>query len=236
LELLFVDSVSAYHGSIEAIHDVTLSVDRGEVVGVFGPNGAGKSTLLRSVMGLIKISDGRIRLGGEDIAGLAPHRIVSRGVAYVPEGRRIFPMMTVEENLGVAVPRGCPDVREREAEAFSLFPKLEEKRSEQAGQLSGGEQQMLAIARALMSRPRLLVVDEPSLGLSPAAVSRVVEAIEALAKGGVAILLAEQNLDLALGVSGRVYVFENGRVLFGGRSDELSGDPRLTVTFHAGMV
>jgi branched-chain amino acid transport system ATP-binding protein len=225
LELLSADSVSAYHGNIQVLYGVNLTVAHGEVVAIFGANGAGKTTLLRAIMGIVGISDGSIRLGGEEISRFAPHQIVSRGVSFVPEGRRIFPAMTVEENLAVAVPRGCPDADRRKAEVYSLFPALEERRSAQAGKLSGGEQQMVAIGRALMPKPRLLVLDEPSLGLSPRAMAKTIDALRGLAKSGMSVLLAEQNPDLALGASDRAYILENGRILFGGSSRDLTDDP-----------
>ena len=227
MQLLTIDSVSAYHGNIRALYDVSLAVDQGEVVAVFGANGAGKSTLLRSVMGLVRVSEGSIRLRGEEITRLAPHQIVSRGVSFVPEGRRLFPAMTVEENLAVASPRGRPDAHLRMAEVYSLFPSLRDRRPVQAGRLSGGEQQMVAIGRALMAKPSLLVVDEPSLGLSPAAVAKTMDALKGLAGTGMSVLLAEQNPGLALGASDRAYVFENGRAILGGRSRELIDDTRV---------
>ena len=227
MELLSVDRVSAFRGNMQVLYDVSLTVAPGEVVAIFGANGAGKSTLLRSVMGIVRISDGSIRLMGEETSRFAPHQIVSRGVSFVPEGRRIFPAMTVEENLAVAVLRGCPEAHERKAEVYSLFPVLEERHSSQAGKLSGGEQQMVAIGRALMSKPRLLVVDEPSLGLSPGTMAKTIDALRGLARSGMSILLAEQNPDLALGASDRAYIIGNGRILFEGGSPDLMDDPRV---------
>lgn len=225
--LLSVESVYASHGSVKALWDVTLQVDRGEVVAVVGANGAGKSTLLRSIMGLVKISGGSIRLGGEDITRCKPHQLVARGAAFVPEGRRLFGAMSAEENLRAAMPRTCPDAEERIAEVMSIFPQLAEKRRSVAWTLSGGEQQMVAFGRALMSRPKLLVVDEPSVGLSPAAVERVLRALRAMTSEGASVLLAEQDADLALGASDRAYAFANGRVVLSGASSELASDPRV---------
>ena len=194
---------------------------------MLGTNGAGKSTLLRAIMGIDRISDGSISLRGEKIHDRTPHEIVSMGVSFVPEGRRIFPAMTVKENLAVAAPRGCRDASEREAEVCSLFPALRERRTTHAGRLSGGEQQMVAIGRALMARPQLLVVDEPSLGLSPGALGNTIEALKALANEGKSILISEQSPDVALAASDRAYFFENGRVVFSDSSRSLADDPRV---------
>lgn len=227
MSLLSIDSVSVHHGNVQALYGVSMTVGQGETVAVLGANGAGKSTLLRSVMGLSKPSLGRITFRGEDISRLQPHQIVSRGVSFVPEGRRIFPEMTVEENLVVAAPRGCPDEAQRKAEVYSLFPALERRRLTQAGRLSGGEQQMVAIGRALMAKPRLLVVDEPSLGLSPGAMGKTMDTLKGLARSGMAVLLAEQSPEVALATSERAYIFENGRVLLSGKSGDLADDPRV---------
>lgn len=225
--MLSVDSVSVYYGNIRALWEVTIQVGQGEVVSVVGSNGAGKSTLLRSIMGLVRITGGSIRLREEEISSDRPHRIVSKGVSYVPEGRRLFPMMTVEENMRIAAPRSCADIRDRVGELFAMFPVLDERRSTLAGRLSGGEQQMVAIGRALIARPDLLLVDEPSFGLSPVVCDRVFQALKALARGGTAVLLAEQNQDMAFEISDRTYVFENGRTVLSGDSRELRDDPRV---------
>lgn len=225
--MLAIESISVHHGNVQALYDVSLTVGQGETVAVLGANGAGKSTLLRSVMGLAKPSRGRITFEGEDLGRLQPHQIVSKGVSFVPEGRRIFPEMTVEENLSVAAPRSCPDVGQRRAEVYSLFPALDERRLTHAGRLSGGEQQMVAIGRALMARPRLLVVDEPSLGLSPGAMSKTVDALKGLSRSGMSVLLAEQSPEIALAASERAYIFENGRIQLSGKSAELADDPRV---------
>lgn len=222
-----MDSVSAYNGNVRALWDVTLRVGAGETVAVLGSNGAGKSTLLRAVMGLVRVSGGSIRLRGEEIGGADPHRVVSKGVAFVPEGRRLFPSMSVDENLAVGAPRGCRDLAERVRMVRSLFPALGERSATHAGRLSGGEQQMVAIGRALMAKPELLVVDEPSLGLSPAATERTVGALKGLAGAGMSVLLAEQSPALALEASDRTYVFENGRVALSGASGDVAADPRV---------
>lgn len=227
MDLLTMDGVSAHYGRVRALWGVSLSVGRGETVSVLGANGAGKSTALKAVMGLVRVTSGSIRLRGDEIVGAPPHRVVSKGVAFVPEGRRLFPAMSVEENLAVGAPRGCRDLDERAGAVFSLFPALRERRAVHAGRLSGGEQQMVAIGRALMAGPELLVVDEPSLGLSPAATERTVEALNGLSGAGVSVLLAEQSPELALGASDRTYVFENGRVALSGPSREVAADPRV---------
>lgn len=212
---------------------MSIAVEEGEVVAILGTNGAGKSTLLRAIMGVDRISGGSIRFKGEQIHDRAPHEIVSMGVAFVPEGRRVFPAMTVDENLTVAAPRGCRDGSERKAGVYSLFPALRERSRTHAGRLSGGEQQMVAIGRALMSKPDLLVVDEPSLGLSPGAVGDTMEALKGLAGEGKSILLAEQGADIALAASDRAYFFENGCVAFGGSSREFEDDSRVS-SLYAG--
>lgn len=236
MTLLSVDSLSAYHGNVRALWDVSLKVEEGETVALLGANGAGKSTLLRSIMGLVRPSSGSVKLRGEEISSRRPHEIVSRGVSFVPEGRRLFPAMTADENLAVAVPRGCRDAEQRMAEVYSTFPSLTEKRSLQAGTLSGGEQQMIAIGRAMMTKPALLVVDEPSLGLSPAATGRTLKALRGLADEGTSVLLAEQNLDLALSASDRAYVFENGHIAMSGASATLVNDPHVQGAYLGGEV
>lgn len=222
-----MDSISASYGGIRALSDVSVNVHKGEVVSIVGANGAGKSTLLKSVMGLVRVSEGSIRLHGEEIVGDKPHKVVSRGVSFVPEGRRLFQMMTMEENLRVAAPRGCRDTDERIGEVFSLFPSLEGRRGALAGRLSGGEQQMVAIGRATMAKPRLLLVDEPTLGLAPIVCQRVLTSLVNLERIGTAVLLAEQNAAAAMRISKRTYVLEGGRVVTSGPSHELEGDPAV---------
>ncbi len=229
--MLLVNSVSAAYENVRALWEVSLRVEGGEIVAAVGANGAGKSTLLRSVMGLVRVSEGSIALRGTEIAGKKPHQIVSKGVSFVPEGRRLFPLMTVRENLGTGAPRRCDDLEERIGRVYSLFPQLEDRRKMPAGRLSGGEQQMVAIGRAMMAGPELLLVDEPTLGLAPAVCAKVLAALEDLARRGTAVLLAEQNLELALGVSDRAYLFENGRITASGRSQDLRGHPALSEAY-----
>ena len=236
LELLSVDSVSVSYGAVRALSEVSLSVRRGEVVSLVGANGAGKSTLLKAVMGLVRVNRGRITLRGTEIAGDKPHQIAAKGVSFVPEGRRLFPAMTLEENLSVAAPGGCGDVEGRIGEVLSLFPSLAERRTSLAGRLSGGEQQMAAIGRAIMRKPELLLVDEPTLGLAPAVCRTVLGSLEDLAGDGTAVLMAEQSVGPALAVSDRGYVFENGRVAASGPSRELEGSPAVRAAYLGAVV
>ena len=222
--LLELEDVHARYGPVEALHGVSLSVGEGEVVAVLGGNGAGKTTTLRAVSGLVSTS-GEIRFGGERITRAAPERVARAGVAHVPEGRGIFRELSVHENLRLGAylrRRGFAESYER---ACGLFPLLEKRRQQQAGTLSGGEQQMLAIARALMSRPRLLLLDEPSLGLAPIVVREIFGILGDLnEKEGLAVLVVEQNAKLALRSSSRAYVLEVGRVALEGPSTELAED------------
>jgi branched-chain amino acid transport system ATP-binding protein len=227
--VLDAEGLHVSYGDAPALWDVSLSVGPGELVAVVGPNGAGKTTLINAIARLLPIRGGRLRLDGADITRAPAQHVCRRGVALVPEGRRLFGGMTVEENLEL----GCyrPDARpwrlESLARVFDLFPLLRERRRQLAGSLSGGEQQMVAIARALMARPRLLLVDEPSLGLAPAVVDHVFEAIRAIHRDGVSILLIEQNVAQALAVAGRAYVLDGGRVVGEGRPDALLAQSRI---------
>jgi branched-chain amino acid transport system ATP-binding protein len=226
--LLEVSGIHTRYGSIEALKGVSLSVEEGEVVTLIGSNGAGKSTTLRSISGLTPASAGSIRFGGRDITRESTQAIVGRGIALAPEGRHCFSRMTVRENLdlGAHLRRG-PEVAADLERVFALFPRLEERESQKAGTMSGGEQQMLAIGRALMARPRLLLLDEPSMGIAPILVRRIYETIEEINRGGVAILLVEQNANYALGIAGRGYVLETGRVVLSAPSRELREDPEV---------
>ena len=220
--LLLVDGVTARYGSTIAVRDVTLRVDAGEVVAILGANGAGKSTTLKTIVGLLRASDGRIVFNGKDITKLPPERIVRRGVTLVPEGRQVFGGLTVEENLRMGAGMApTATFLDRRAQMLELFPVLSTKLDVFAGLLSGGEQQQLAIARALMSDPTLLLLDEPSLGLAPIIVERVFELIEELRSRGTTLMLAEQNVEKALQVADRAYVFSTGRVELEGPADEL---------------
>jgi branched-chain amino acid transport system ATP-binding protein len=228
--LLRVESCTCAYGPVMALQDVDLEVLRGEVVCVLGVNGAGKTTLLSTIAGLVRPAGGRVVLDGADVGGSRPEEVVRRGVALVPEGRQLFGTLTVRDNLlmGAYVSRrDGPAVKESLEEAFDLFPVLREAQGRAASSLSGGEQQMLAIARALMSRPRLLMLDEPSLGLAPIMVERLMELIGGLAGGDRGVLLVEQLARVALTVAHRGYLLEGGRVALSGTRAELQEDQRV---------
>jgi branched-chain amino acid transport system ATP-binding protein len=226
MTLLKVSDIRARYGSIEALKGVSLTVEEGEVVTLIGSNGAGKSTTLRSVSGLTPASSGTITFAGEDITRVPAHEIVVRGIALAPEGRHCFPRMTVRENLDLgAHRRRGPEVDEDLDRVFTLFPRLAERDRQKAGTMSGGEQQMLAIGRALMARPKLLMLDEPSMGIAPILVQRIYETISEINRSGVAILLVEQNANYALEISRRGYVLETGRVALANDSSQLRDDP-----------
>jgi branched-chain amino acid transport system ATP-binding protein len=223
--MLQLDGLSAGYGAVEVLWEVGLEVGDNEVVALVGSNGAGKTTLLRAVSGLVPPTAGDVRFDGNSLAGLRPEEIVTRGVAHVPEGRRLFSGLTVRENLmagGYAHPDGADLER-----AVALFPRLGERMGQVAGSLSGGEQQMCAIARGLMSRPKLLMIDELSLGLAPKLVDQIIDRLEDVAAQGTSLLVVEQDVDAALRVASRGYVLENGRIAASGSSAELSDDPRV---------
>jgi branched-chain amino acid transport system ATP-binding protein len=226
--LLEISDVRARYGAIEALKGVSLTVGEGEVVTLIGSNGAGKSTTLRSICGLTPAASGTVTFDGEDITGAPPEEIVTRGIALSPEGRRCFARMTVRENLDLgAYRRRGTAIAEDMERVFALFPRLKERAGQKAGTMSGGEQQMLAIGRALMARPRLLLLDEPSLGIAPILVDRIYETIGEIHRSGVAILLVEQNAQRALDAAGRGYVLETGRVVLTNTSAALRSDPRV---------
>jgi branched-chain amino acid transport system ATP-binding protein len=228
MALLEVEDIRTHYGSIEALKGVSLTVEDGEVVTLIGSNGAGKSTTLRSISGLTPASSGRVRFGGQDITRVPAHEIVGYGIALSPEGRHCFPRMTVRENLDLgAYHRRGPDISADLDRVFTLFPRLQEREKQKAGTMSGGEQQMLAIGRALMARPKLLMLDEPSMGIAPILVQRIYETIGEINKAGVTILLVEQNANYALDVSKRGYVLETGRVVLANDSDLLRDDPEV---------
>jgi branched-chain amino acid transport system ATP-binding protein len=226
--LLEVQDIHTRYGNIEALKGVSLTVDEGEVVTLIGSNGAGKSTTLRSITGLTPASSGHVVFEGEDITRVPPQEVVARGIALSPEGRHCFARMTVRENLDMgAFRRRGPDIGEDLDRVFDLFPRLKERENQKAGTMSGGEQQMLAIGRALMARPRLLLLDEPSMGIAPILVQRIYETIGEINRAGVAILLVEQNANYALDISKRGYVLETGRVALANDSAELRNDPEV---------
>lgn len=226
--LLEFREVDVSYGQIQALKKVSLSVHEGETVALIGANGAGKSTLLMSIFGQPRISDGSIIYRGQDISRQSTHFIASNGIAQAPEGRRIFPDMTVEENLLMGtIPIGNRHQNEDKARMFQLFPRLEERRAQRAMTLSGGEQQMLAIARALMSRPKLLLLDEPSLGLAPLVVKQIFTVLRELTAQGMTLLLVEQNAHHALKLANRAYVLVNGEIRLSGSGAELLDNPEV---------
>jgi branched-chain amino acid transport system ATP-binding protein len=231
---LELEALRVRHGAHEAVSGVDLSVDAGEVVGLLGANGAGKTTTLRAVSGLLRPSGGQVRLDGRRLDRLAPHEVVAAGVAHVPEGRRVFSRMSVADNLEMGAytdRRGAPAARER---VLDRLPVLAERREQAAGTLSGGEQQLLALGRALMSSPRVLLLDEPSTGLAPQAVEAVLAGVRELAADGVAVLLVEQDVEVALGIASRAYVLETGRVVVSGSSAQLREDPGVREAYLGG--
>jgi branched-chain amino acid transport system ATP-binding protein len=221
--MLSLKGISAGYGSFQALFDVSLDVAAGEAIGVLGANGAGKTTLMRVISGLLAASAGEIRLDERPITRLPAHRILEAGIAQVPENRRLFPKLTVEENLriGAFIPAARHHYGERRDWVFSLFPRLEARRSQIAGTLSGGEQQMLAIGRALMSKPRLLLMDEPSAGLAPLVVEQVFELVRRIREDGFTVLIVEQNVHQVLGLVDRAYLLEVGRIKLAGSAAEL---------------
>jgi branched-chain amino acid transport system ATP-binding protein len=231
--VLELHDVEVYYGSIRALKGISLTVAEGELVTLIGPNGAGKTTTLKTISGLLRPKTGRVQYRGGPIDRLPPHRIVALGISHCPEGRHIFGRLTVAENLRLgAVQRRDPDgIRQDRERVDELFPVLNERSRQLAGTLSGGEQQMLAIGRALMSRPKLLLLDEPSLGLAPLLVAAIFDTIEQLKQGGTTILLVEQNARLALEVADRGYVMETGRIMLAGAAAELKANPQVEHTY-----
>jgi branched-chain amino acid transport system ATP-binding protein len=228
MALLEVRDIRTRYGSIEALKGISLTVDAAEVVTLIGSNGAGKSTTLRSISGLTPASAGTIMFGGEDITRVPAHEIVGHGIALAPEGRHCFSRMTVRENLELgAHQRRGPGIAEDFTRVYELFPLLKERDRQKAGTMSGGEQQMLAIGRALMARPKLLMLDEPSLGIAPLVVQRIYQTIAEINSSGVAILLVEQNANYALDAASRGYVLETGRVALANDSASLRSDPEV---------
>ena len=232
--LLAVEDLRVAYGPIEAVSGVSFSVAPGDVVAIVGANGAGKTTLLNAICGLVPATGGRVRFDGRDITGLAPHRRVAAGIALSPEGRQVFPDQSVADNLELgAYARGlsAADLASAMEEQFAFFPRLRERREQPAVTLSGGEQQMLAIGRALMANPRLLLMDEPSLGLAPLVIKDIFRAIARLRDGGMTILIVEQMANLALAVADRAYVLETGRVTLTGTGQELLRHPQVRAAY-----
>jgi branched-chain amino acid transport system ATP-binding protein len=231
--LLEIRRLTAGYGDVVVLHEVALAVGKDEVVSIVGANGAGKTTALKAISGLLPVRGGEIAFDGEPLSGLEPHAIVERGIAHVPEGRQLFTNMTVEENLrmGALLASAKAKAAQNQELVMTLFPRLAERRSQMAGTLSGGEQQMLAIGRGLMLGPKLLILDEPSLGLAPMLVANIFETVSRINAEGVAILLVEQNLVQSLRHSHRGYVLETGRIVLEGTGQELLDDPRARRAF-----
>ena len=233
--MLTVDNINVYYGAIHAVKDVSFQVNQGEIVTLIGANGAGKSTILQTVSGLLRAKTGAVTFLGQSLTTVPPHKIVERGLAHVPEGRRVFLQMTVQENLEMGAytqPRGS--VAADLDMVFALFPRLLERRKQVSGTLSGGEQQMLAMGRALMSHPKLLMLDEPSMGLAPLLVEQIFDIIREMHKNGTTILLVEQNAQMALSVADRAYVLETGSIILSGTGKELAASDKVRKAYLGG--
>jgi branched-chain amino acid transport system ATP-binding protein len=236
MDLLSLNKINTYYGKIRAIDEVSLNVESGEIVCLIGANGAGKTTILKTICGLLRPAQGKIVFLGEDLATVASHDIVRRGIAMVPEGRHVFARLTVKENLvmGAFSRHDQEAIREDIEKMFVLFPRLRERHKQLTGTLSGGEQQMLAIARALMVRPRLLLLDEPSMGLSPILLNSIFDTIREINASGTSILLVEQNALMALSIANRGYVLDTGRVVLQGNATELLHNPLVINAYLGG--
>ncbi len=235
MAMLEVNNINVYYGSIHAIRDISFEVQQGEIVTLIGANGAGKSTTLQTISGLLRSRTGSIVFNGKPLGNVPAHKVVSMGIAHVPEGRRIFQQMTVEENIEMgAYTRPGAEYAERAENVFHHFPRLKERRKQIAGTLSGGEQQMLAMGRAMMSKPELLMLDEPSMGLSPILVDEIFEIIKAFHGSGTTILLVEQNANKSLAISDRAYVLENGKIILTGTGKELMQSEEIKKAYLGG--
>ncbi|MDY5991797.1 MAG: ABC transporter ATP-binding protein [Oscillospiraceae bacterium] len=232
--MLKVDNINVYYGSIHAIKDISFEVEQGEIVTLIGANGAGKSTTLQTVSGLLRSKTGSITFLGERIDNVPAHKLVAKGLAQVPEGRRIFLQMSVMENLQMGAYTSKGDTKDDLENVFERFPRLKERKNQIAGTLSGGEQQMLAMGRALMSRPKLMMLDEPSMGLAPILVEQIFDIIKELHKAGTTILLVEQNAEMALQVANRAYVLESGRITLTGTGAELAASDQIKKAYLGG--
>ena len=236
MAMLEIKDINVYYGAIHAIKGISLEVNEGEIVTLIGANGAGKSTTLRTISGLLKPKTGAINFLGNDIAGMAAHKIVREGISQVPEGRRIFAEMTVMENLelGAFIREDKSEIEKDFKMVFGRFPRLEERKLQLAGTLSGGEQQMLAMGRALMSRPKLLLLDEPSMGLAPLLIREIFSIIVDINKAGTTVLLVEQNANMALSIANRAYVLETGRITISGDAKELAASEDIRKAYLGG--
>ena len=233
--LLKVNDINVYYGAIHAINGISFEVNEGEIVTLIGANGAGKSTTLKTISGILRSKTGSIEFDGSDITKLPPHKLAALGIAHVPEGRRIFQQLTVKENLEMgAYTRPASEVKPRIEDVFQRFPRLEERKNQVAGTLSGGEQQMLAMGRALMCRPKLMMLDEPSMGLSPLLVQQIFDIIKELNEQGTTILLVEQNAKMALSIADRAYVLETGNIVMQGGAKDMLSDESVKKAYLGG--
>ena len=232
--MLKVDNINVYYGQIHTLRDISLEVQEHEIVALIGANGAGKSTTLRAISGLLRSKTGSITLMGEDISHTEAYKLVSKGLAHVPEGRHVFLQMTVRENLEMGAYTKSSNVKAGIADVFERFPRLKHRQNQIAGTLSGGEQQMLAMGRALMSKPKLLMLDEPSMGLSPILVQQIFDIIKELHRSGTTILLVEQNAEMALEIADRAYVLESGVIKLSGTGEELAKSDAIKKAYLGG--
>jgi branched-chain amino acid transport system ATP-binding protein len=234
--MLVLQDINVYYGAIHALKGISLEVNEGEIVTLIGSNGAGKSTSLKTISGLLRPKQGKLSFNGTDITTVQPQEIVAKGISQVPEGRRVFANMTVTENLdlGAYLRKDKAEIKKDMERVFELFPRLNERKTQLSGTLSGGEQQMLAMGRALMSRPKLLLLDEPSMGLAPILVKQIFSIIEEINKTGTTILLVEQNAHMALSIAHRAYVLETGRIVLSGSADELAASEEVRKAYLGG--
>ena len=234
--MLKIEDINVYYGNIQALKGVSMEINEGEIVTLIGANGAGKSTLLKTISGLLKPKQGKVLFEGDSIGGKAAQAIVKMGISHVPEGRRVFANMTVAENLelGAYLRKDKDGIHKDMEKVYELFPRLLERIKQQAGTLSGGEQQMLAMGRALMAKPRLLLLDEPSMGLAPLLVKQIFNIIQEISESGTTILLVEQNANLALSIADRAYVVETGRIVLSGKAEELTSSEEIKMAYLGG--
>ncbi|CAK6476325.1 ABC transporter ATP-binding protein [Peribacillus frigoritolerans] len=234
--MLKIEDINVYYGNIQALKGVSMEINEGEIVTLIGANGAGKSTLLKTISGLLKPKQGKVLFEGDSIGGKAAQAIVKLGISHVPEGRRVFANMTVAENLelGAYLRKDKDGIHKDMEKVYELFPRLLERIKQQAGTLSGGEQQMLAMGRALMAKPRLLLLDEPSMGLAPLLVKQIFNIIQEISESGTTILLVEQNANLALSIADRAYVVETGRIVLSGNAEELTSSEEIKMAYLGG--
>ncbi|CAN7192561.1 ABC transporter ATP-binding protein [Peribacillus frigoritolerans] len=234
--MLKIEDINVYYGNIQALKGVSMEINEGEIVTLIGANGAGKSTLLKTISGLLKPKQGKVLFEGDSIGGKAAQAIVKLGISHVPEGRRVFANMTVAENLelGAYLRKDKGGIHKDMEKVYELFPRLLERIKQQAGTLSGGEQQMLAMGRALMAKPRLLLLDEPSMGLAPLLVKQIFNIIQEISESGTTILLVEQNANLALSIADRAYVVETGRIVLSGNAEELTSSEEIKMAYLGG--